>query len=101
MSAAHSRDPVDAGGITDALIETRIFSLLADRAQDASICPSEVARALATSTPWRSLMPRIREVAGQLADNRRLVVTRKGVSVNALNAGGPIRLALPVEGGKT
>jgi len=74
-------------------IEATIFSLLADRKPSASICPSEVARAMAPADGWRELMPEIREVAGSLADAGRLRVTRGGIDVDATAPGGPIRLA--------
>ena len=92
-------DELDTGRVTDARIEAHIFALLAVREPGASICPSEVARALTTPTRWRALMPRIRDVAGQLAAVQRLRVTRKGLEVDAHSSGGPIRLALPTPRG--
>ena len=44
-----------------------------------SICPSEVARALAPQ--WRGLMHRVREVAFALCRERRIEILRKGRSV--------------------
>ncbi|KQM80373.1 DUF3253 domain-containing protein [Xylophilus sp. Leaf220] len=77
--------------------ENQIFALLARRKAGATICPSEVARALvAGSASWHELMPGIRQVAADLARNGRLVVTRGGVSVDAIAPGGPVRLGLPV-----
>ncbi|MBN9409009.1 MAG: DUF3253 domain-containing protein [Burkholderiales bacterium] len=83
-------------------IEGTIFRLLDERQPGATICPSEVARALGSGDgAWRRYMPRIREVAQRLAVERRLVVTRGGVVVDATSHGGPIRLgrALPGDGG--
>lgn len=81
---------------TPAAIEAKIFDMLAARDAAATLCPSEVARALATEEdPWRSWMPRVRQVAQALAQTQRLVVTRGGVPVDALARGGPIRLGLP------
>ena len=81
----------------DATIERTIAALLDARAVDATICPSEVARAIAPGdeTAWRALMPRIREVASDLATRGRLRVTRHGDVVDALAPGGPIRLGRP------
>ncbi len=56
----------------------------------ASFCPSEVARALAED--WRPLMPEVRAAAARLADEGRIVVTQKGVAVDARTAHGAIRL---------
>ena len=83
----------------DAVVEQQIFSLLARRKEGATICPSEVARALVPEGgPWRELMPSVRQVAAGLAQANRLVVTRGGVSVCATEPGGPIRLGLPAQG---
>jgi len=82
--------------MTDADVEEKIFALLAARRHGATVCPSEVARALtAEGAPWRDLMPRVRQVAHDLAQNDRLNVTRGGVPVDATRAGGPIRLGRP------
>lgn len=79
--------------MTDADIEAQIFALLARRQAGATICPSEVARTLAgAGASWREYMPRVRQVAHALAQQRRLRVTRGGVPVDALAPGGPIRL---------
>ncbi|MBS79664.1 DUF3253 domain-containing protein [Variovorax sp. Varisp41] len=84
--------------VTNEAVEAEIFELLARRAPGASICPSEVARALASApSDWRALMPQVREVAQELALRRRLLVTRKGARVEAMGQGGPIRLSLLFE----
>lgn len=88
--------------ITPADIEGKIFSLLSARREGATICPSEVARALVTQTgPWRELMPQVRQVAQNLAQNHRLQVTRGGVPVDVNSLGGPIRLGHPPQRGDT
>lgn len=85
--------PSDFDRVTDAAIEAKIFGLLATRQEAATICPSEVARALVSGDdPWRELMPQVRQVAQCLARNDRLKVTRGGVPVDATSPGGPIRL---------
>ena len=85
---------MSVGPVTPAAVEQQIFALLDRRQPHATICPSEVARALATDQgPWRELMPLIREVAQALAQAGRLGVTRGGVAVDATSGGGPIRLA--------
>lgn len=77
----------------DSRIAETIFTLLDRRRDDATICPSEVARALHAEEPdWRAAMPRIRAVAGALAARGLLRVTRRGEEVEATRPGGPIRL---------
>lgn len=78
-------------------IETAILALLDQRRAGATICPSEVARALASGVDgaWRALMTDVRQVAQAMADDGRLVVTRRGLPVEATSPGGPIRLGRP------
>ena len=84
--------------VTKAAIEEKIFGLLATRHEGATICPSEVARALVSDgAPWRQLMPQVRQAAQELARNNRLTVTRRGARVEATSPGGPIRLGLPMK----
>ena len=78
---------------SDPHLVAAIFELLARRRPGASICPSEVARALASD--WRPLMPRVRDVAAQLAADGRLLVTQGGQPVDLHSARGPLRLRLP------
>ncbi len=84
--------------MTDAAIAGMVFALLDQRRPEATICPSEVARALAPpddEAGWRAAMPAVRRVAAALAAEGRLRVTRGGVPVDAVQAGGPIRLGRP------
>ena len=77
-------------------IVAAIFDLLAHRAEGATICPSDAARALAgDEAAWRALMPEVRRVSAALAAQGRLRVTAHGVEVSALEARGPIRLGRP------
>jgi hypothetical protein len=86
------------GDVTPAEIEEAILRQLASRAADATLCPSEVARALAGSSgTWRTLMPLVRQVARRMAERGALRVTRRGVEVDANSPGGPIRLAHPTK----
>lgn len=81
---------------TDPKIEQTIFALLDRREASASICPSEVARALASSdVAWRALMPAVRRVAATLAAKGALRVTRGTDEVDATSKGGPVRLRRP------
>ncbi|MBX9832672.1 MAG: DUF3253 domain-containing protein [Burkholderiaceae bacterium] len=82
--------------MTDADIEDRIFALLSMRQPGATLCPSEVARALVPEGgAWRERMPQVRRVAQALVQQHRLSVTRGGVPVDATAPGGPIRLGRP------
>ncbi|WP_077000781.1 DUF3253 domain-containing protein [Variovorax sp. KK3] len=79
--------------MNDATIARTIWTLLDARSPTSSICPSDVARALAADEKsWRALMPEIRRVAAALSDEGALKVTRGGVVVDAMAGGGPIRL---------
>ena len=81
----------------DERIAAVIFELLDKRAPDATICPSDAARALeGDEFAWRALMPEIRRVAAALAQAGLLRVTAHGEDVDALHARGPIRLAGPL-----
>ena len=72
-----------------------ILSLCGERGAAKSVCPSDVARALAESDDaWRALMPEIRRVAGRLAAQGRIVVTQRGTVVDAESARGAIRLSI-------
>jgi archaeosine-15-forming tRNA-guanine transglycosylase len=86
----------------DMEIAQRIEALLTKRSSNASICPSEVARSLASDeAAWRALMPMVRRVADELAAQGRLVVTQRGQGVSALTAKGAIRLAKNAKPPKT
>ena len=77
----------------DARIRAVILDAVHASGAGKTICPSEVARALAVD--WRPLMPDIRRVAQRLADQGALTVTQKGRPVHAETARGPIRLGHP------
>lgn len=77
----------------DREIANAILVSIHARGADKTVCPSEVARALAED--WRSLMPDVRRVAQGLVDQGQIAITQKGRSVNALQARGPIRLGVP------
>lgn len=81
-----------AEALDDDCLRRAILRLARERGDDRTFCPSEVARRLADD--WRPLMPRIRAVAGALADEGRLEATQRGRPVDARAARGPIRLRL-------
>ena len=78
--------------ITDEQVRNAIDSLLDKRQPPATICPSEVARALA-SQGWRHLMPQVRAVAIAMAKDGKLDVRQGGGTVvPGEELRGPIRL---------
>ena len=85
--------------LTDQQIEVALLAIIAKRGDQSSACPSEVARAL-TLHDWRKLMPRIRQLAGQLAQRGLLDIAQGGQSVTTATLPdgpwkGPIRVRLP------
>lgn len=78
----------------DDAIARQIRLLLEARAPDASICPSDVARSLQPQAPaWRALMPRVRDVARQLAGTGVVEIAQRGAALDpATRFRGPIRL---------
>ena len=75
-------------------IARQILALLAARAPDASICPSDVARSLRPAgCAWRALMPPVRDAARQIARDGRVEITQRGAALDAdARFRGPIRL---------
>jgi hypothetical protein len=78
----------------DARLERAINALLDRRAADASICPSEAARAV-DPEGWRQLMPAARAAAGRLAAAGSAEVTRGGQVVDIRTVRGPVRVRRP------
>ena len=76
--------------IDDVTLETEILRLTAERGAQKSICPSEVARALAPE--WQALLSRVRQVAVRLAEAGRIDILRKGKPVTGEAVRGVIRL---------
>ena len=77
-----------------ARLECIIDELLDRRGPEASICPSEAARAL-DPEGWRDLMPAARAAAGRLAAARAVEVTQGGQVVDVATATGPVRVRRP------
>ncbi|WP_240783996.1 MULTISPECIES: DUF3253 domain-containing protein [Tabrizicola] len=70
-------------------IRAVILDLALARGRDRSLCPSEVARALAVD--WRPLMPEVRAVAATMPE---IMAIQGGAEVDPVAAKGPIRLRL-------
>lgn len=70
-----------------------ILSLLSERDEGKTICPSEVARAM-DEDGFRRLMPTVRSAAAELVGEGVVDVTQGGCVVDLTAARGPIRLRL-------
>ena len=78
----------------DQRLEQVIGDLLDQRRPEASICPSEAARAV-DPDGWRELMPGARAAAGRLAAAGQVEVTQGGSMVDVATARGPVRIRRP------
>lgn len=82
----------------DDTIAREIVRQCMERGASKSICPSEVARALAVDeAEWRTMLPDVRRVAEMLRLEGRIAVMQRGQPVSAVETKGPIRLSLCVE----
>ena len=75
----------------DERLTASIRELLAARAADATICPSEAARAVG-GDDWRDLMEPARRAARRLVADGEVEITQRGVVVDPSTAKGPIRI---------
>jgi hypothetical protein len=89
-SAACRRRKPDA---IDRALEDAILALLNARSRDATICPSEAARAVMPDG-WRERMEDARAAARRLVAAGKLDITQQGRAVDPSTARGPIRLRL-------
>ena len=78
----------------DLRLERAIDELLDRRRPEATICPSEAARAI-DPDGWRELMPAARAAAGRLAAAGAAEVTQGGEVVDVATARGPVRIRRP------
>jgi hypothetical protein len=80
----------------DLQLEEAIHRLLADRPRDATICPSEAARAVGgpEEVNWRELMEPARRAARRLAAAGEVEFTQAGHPVDPSTAKGPVRIRL-------
>jgi hypothetical protein len=70
------------------------MDLLSERSRGGTICPSEVAKAVAGAdeTEWRQLMEPARSAARRLVAQNQVVITQQGAIVDPSTAKGPIRI---------
>jgi hypothetical protein len=78
----------------DAQLEAALRRLLESRPQSASVCPSEVARAVDPEA-WRDLMEPARAAARRLVASGEAQITQQGRVVDPSTARGPIRIRRP------
>ncbi|MCH8562115.1 DUF3253 domain-containing protein [Nesterenkonia sp. LB17] len=76
---------------SDRDMENAILDLLAKRAETATICPSEAARAVA-GEDWRDQMDAARAAARRLEAAGVVEITQRGTAVDPATARGPIRI---------
>ncbi len=101
MDQPPPRDPATAAPPDDAAIRREILRQTAARGAGRSVCPSEVARALAgggEDGPWRALMGPVRRAAAALARDGRVEILRKGKPVPPEAMRGVVRLRAPAPG---
>ena len=76
---------------TDRELERVVLALQASRADGATICPSEAARAVG-GEDWRPLMEPARAAARRLVAAGEVEITQGGAVVDPSTARGPIRI---------
>ncbi|MGF1662923.1 MAG: DUF3253 domain-containing protein [Kineosporiaceae bacterium] len=88
----------------DRRLEESLLALLDSRARDATVCPSEAARAVAAgdgdvgdapagdAEAWRELMEPARMAARRLVAAGQVEITQRGLVVDPSTARGPIRV---------
>lgn len=78
-------------------LEAELLRLAAERGPGATACPSEAARLVGGSHPdqWGPLMQPVRRIAVRLANEGRLIITRKGKPVDPNDFRGVYRIGAP------
>ena len=80
-----------AGDDTGRLLEDAIRRLLDERAPEATICPSEAARAVSDGQ-WRDLMEASRDAATRVVAAGEVEITQGGAVIDPSTIKGPIRI---------
>ncbi|ABI61783.1 Zinc finger protein [Granulibacter bethesdensis] len=70
--------PATRTKVSPQAIDAEIIRLTTERGPASSICPTEVARALAPTEEWRRLLSQVRRQAARLASAGLIDVLRKG-----------------------
>ena len=94
MGGRRDDDACGSAGMTvqDAELERVLLQLLSQRADGATVCPSEVARAVGADDTWRDLMEPVRRAARRLVAAGEVEITQGGKVVDPSTATGPIRV---------
>ena len=78
-------------GETDIL--ATILSIAKQRGSEKSTCPSEIARLLFPEE-WREHMKNIMDVAIDLHNQGKVVITQKGIPIDVNHIKGPVRIKI-------
>jgi Protein of unknown function (DUF3253) len=91
VSEAHGPEASQSGAtVSDEVLEATLRERLARVRPGATVCPSEIARAV--SDDWRPLMEPTRAVARRLVASGEAEVLQRGRVVDPSTARGPIRI---------
>lgn len=74
-------------------ISTTILTVATSRGPEKSTCPSEIARMLFPDD-WRKHMKTVVDVAIDLHNQGKVVITQKGVPVDVNQIKGPVRIKI-------
>ena len=79
--------------MTDKIARSAVLAILGEREADATICPSEVARRIASHSKngWRAAMPRVHEAVDHLAACGYVALSWKGKCLSKRR--GPYRIS--------
>ena len=79
--------------MTDKIARSAVLAMLGEREADATICPSEIARRIASHSKngWRAAMPRVHEAVDHLAARGYVASSWKGKSLSERR--GPYRIS--------
>jgi len=75
-------------------LQSVIMQMVRERGSAKTICPSEAARAMASSNNWRELMGDARAAARELHHQGKITIEQGGEVIDPDNFSGPIRLRL-------
>lgn len=96
LGGSSAADRAQTGLVTsdvdDQQLEQAVLRLLDARRPTATICPSDVARAVGGDDSWRSLMEPVRRAAARLVAAGEVEITQGGEVVDLGTARGPIRI---------
>ncbi|KAJ8905696.1 hypothetical protein NDN08_002201 [Rhodosorus marinus] len=76
-------------------VREMILFMVQQRGPEKTLCPSEVARALAKGNEWRGMMELVRSAGRRLAEEGEILITQRGNILSTdQDARGPIRFRL-------